>query len=41
MLPWFAVEVDGDARPESIATYRPGDLDSPQPGNLRVGVSGR
>ena len=29
MLPWFGVVVDGDAKPESIATYRPGDLNSP------------
>jgi len=29
MLPWFGVVVDRDAKPETIATYRPGDMDSP------------
>jgi len=28
MLPWFGVVVEGDARPEMIASYRPGHLDS-------------
>jgi hypothetical protein len=28
MLPWFGVLVDRDAKPEMIATYKPGDLDS-------------
>jgi len=27
MLPWFGVVVDRDAKPEMIATYRPGDLE--------------
>jgi hypothetical protein len=27
MLPWFGVVVDGDAQPDQIATYRPGDFD--------------
>jgi hypothetical protein len=29
MLPWFGVVVNGDAKPESIASYRPGDFDGP------------
>jgi hypothetical protein len=28
MLPWFGVVVDRDAQPQSIASYRPPDLDS-------------
>jgi len=31
MLPWFGVIVDRDAKPETIATYKPGDLDGPFP----------
>jgi hypothetical protein len=31
MLPWFGVVVDGNATPETIATYKPGDLDGPFP----------
>jgi hypothetical protein len=31
MLPWFGVVVDGNATPEAIATYKPGDLDGPFP----------
>jgi len=31
MLPWFGVVVDGDAQPEMIASYKPGDLDGPFP----------
>jgi hypothetical protein len=31
MLPWFGVVVNGNARPESIASYKPGDLDGPFP----------
>jgi hypothetical protein len=31
MLPWFGVVVDGDARPDMIASYRPGDFDPPKP----------
>src|SRR5206468_7663646 len=27
MLPWFGVVVDKDAQPETIASYRPPDLD--------------
>jgi len=29
MLPWFGVVVKGNAQPEMIASYRPGDLDGP------------
>jgi len=29
MLPWFGVIVDRDAQPDTIATYRPPDLDGP------------
>jgi hypothetical protein len=29
MLPWFGVVVNRDAKPESIASYRPGDFDGP------------
>lgn len=40
MLPWFGVLVNRDAKPETIATYRPGDLDGMNPtpgaGVLRV-----
>jgi hypothetical protein len=32
MLPWFGVIVNGNAKPEAIASYKPGDLDSPLPG---------
>jgi hypothetical protein len=32
MLPWFGVVVEGDAKPEMIASYRPGFLDGPGPG---------
>ena len=39
MLPWFGVVVDGDAKPESIASYRPGDLNNPLPGSVRAEVS--
>jgi hypothetical protein len=31
MLPWFGVVVDRNAQPDTIATYRPGDLDGPFP----------
>ena len=31
MLPWFGVVVDSDAKPETIAIYKPGDLDGPEP----------
>jgi len=31
MLPWFGVVVDGNAQPEMIAFYKPGDLDGPFP----------
>jgi hypothetical protein len=31
MLPWFGVIVDGDAQPDAIAMYRPGDFDGPVP----------
>ena len=34
MLPWFGVVVEGDAKPDMIASYRPGDLDGPFPANL-------
>jgi hypothetical protein len=38
MLPWFGVIVDGDAKPEMIASYRPGHLDGvPAP---RLGSQG-
>jgi hypothetical protein len=36
MLPWFGVVVDGDAQPEMIATYRPGDLDGLVNGRMVV-----
>src|SRR6266571_632852 len=31
MLPWFGVVVNGDAQPDSIASYRPGDFDGAMP----------
>jgi len=31
MLPWFGVIVDRDAKPDMIASYKPGDLDGPFP----------
>jgi hypothetical protein len=31
MLPWFGVIVEGAAQPETIASYKPGDLDGPFP----------
>jgi hypothetical protein len=31
MLPWFGVVVEGDTRPDMIASYKPGDLDGPFP----------
>jgi hypothetical protein len=31
MLPWFGMIVDADARPNMIASYKPGDLDGPFP----------
>ena len=37
MLPWFGVLVNRDAKPETIATYRPGDLDGlAHPGAVRI-----
>ena len=27
MLPWFGVVVEGDAQPDAIAFYKPGDFD--------------
>jgi hypothetical protein len=35
MLPWFGVVVDRDALPETIARYRPGDLDGPFPNEIQ------
>jgi mono/diheme cytochrome c family protein len=29
MLPWFGVVVRGDAQPDAIASYKPGDFDGP------------
>ena len=29
MLPWFGVVVDRASKPETIARYKPGDLDGP------------
>jgi hypothetical protein len=40
MLPWFGVVVDRDATPDTIAKYRPGDLDSPLPATF-VNVNGQ
>ena len=41
MLPWFGVVVDKDAQPETIASYRPGDLDGlPLPARGEVGIRG-
>jgi hypothetical protein len=31
MLPWFGVVVEGDAQPDMIASYKPGDFDGPVP----------
>jgi hypothetical protein len=31
MLPWFGVLVEGDVRPDMIASYRPGDFDGALP----------
>ena len=31
MLPWFGVVVNGDAQPDSIASYRPGDFHAAMP----------
>jgi hypothetical protein len=31
MLPWFGVVVTGDATPDMIASYKPGDFDGPLP----------
>jgi mono/diheme cytochrome c family protein len=31
MLPWFGVVVGGDAQPDVIASYKPGDFDGPVP----------
>jgi hypothetical protein len=38
MLPWFGVIVDGDAQPNMIATYKPGDLDGPFPATAQQGA---
>jgi hypothetical protein len=35
MLPWFGVIVDLGAKPEMIASYKPGDMDVP------VSIKGR
>ncbi len=36
MLPWFGVVVDGDAQPDSIASYRPGDFEGSAPFGTRA-----
>jgi len=36
MLPWFGVVVDGDAQPDSIASYRPGDFEGAAPFGTRA-----
>jgi len=38
MLPWFGVIVNRDAKPETIATYKPGDLDGPFPLQGQPGI---
>jgi hypothetical protein len=40
MLPWFGVIVDRDAKPEAIASYRPGNLEGPFPGQQGFAVGG-
>jgi hypothetical protein len=41
MLPWFGVLVNRDAKPENIASYRPGDLDGGPSGRERIEINSR